>query len=181
MAASVTETPDQRPRVIGASVTRLEDAPLVRGAGRFAADVSFPNQLYMRVVRSPLAHGRIVSIDVASALASPGVVAAWIIADIADLPPIDFRDDRVEPLVPYRQPLLARGRVRYVGEPIAVVFAEDAYQAEDAAERVVSDIAEVPPVLSTDGEPGEFEPGFSTEPMVIEKSYGDIDAAFRSA
>src|SRR5215218_8839002 len=172
---------DQQANVIGASVTRLEDAPLVRGHGLFAADVSFARQLHMRVVRSPLAHGRIVTVDVSPALSSPGVVAAWTIADIADLPPIDFRDDRVEPLVPYRQPLLARGRVRYVGEPIAVVFAEDPYQAEDAAERVVADLHELPPLLSTDEEPGEFEPGFSTEPMVIEKSYGDIDAAFRSA
>ena len=52
--------------------------------------------------------------------------------------PIDFRDDRVEQLVPHRQPLLARGRVRYVGEPVAVVFADDPYRAEDAAERVTS-------------------------------------------
>src|SRR3954470_7076272 len=171
---------DQQARVIGASVTRLEDAPLVRGEGLFAADVSFPRQLHMRVVRSPLAHGQIVAIDVSLALSSPGVVAAWTNADIADLPPIDFRDDRVEPLVPYRQPLLARQRVRYVGEPIAVVFAEDPYQAEDAAEQLVADIEELPPVLSTDGAPAEFEPGLSTEPMVIKKSYGDIDAAFGS-
>ena len=135
----------------------------------------------MRVVRSPLAHGRIVSIDVAKALSCPGVVAAWTIADIADLPPIDFRDDRVEELVAFRQPLLARGRVRYVGEPIAVVFAEDPYQAEDAAEHVVADLEELPPVLSTDDDPGEFDPGLTTEPMIIEKNYGDIDQAFRSA
>src|SRR3954468_5507509 len=172
---------DQQARVIGASVTRLEDAPLVRGEGLFAADVSFPRQLHMRVVRSPLAHGRIVAIDVSLALSSPGVVAAWTNADIANLPPLGFRAAGVEPLVPYRQPLLARGRVRYVGEPIAVVFAEDPYLAEDAAEQVIADIEELPPVLSTDGAPGEFEPGLSTEPMVIEKSYGDIDAAFRSA
>src|SRR3954468_2496354 len=198
---------DQQARVIGASVTRLEDAPLVRGEGLFAADVSFPRQLHMRVVRSPLAHGRIVAIDVSLALSSPGVVTAWTIADIADLPPIDFRDDRVEPLVPYRQPLLARGRVRYVGEPsargnplfpcalpllaggrvryvgepIAVVFAEDPYRAEDAAERIIAEIEELPAILSTDGDPGVFEEGLSTEPMVIEKSYGDIEAAFRAA
>jgi carbon-monoxide dehydrogenase large subunit len=180
MAAGLTEPSDQK-RVIGASVTRLEDAPLVRGAGRFAADVSFPNQLYMRVVRSPLAHGRITSIDVAGALSSPGVVAAWTIADIADLPPIDFRDDRVEELVAFRQPLMARGRVRYVGEPIAVIFAESSYQAEDAAEHVVADLEELPPVMSTDAEPGEFEAGLTTQPMIIEKSYGDIEQAFRSA
>src|SRR3954463_5526783 len=171
---------DQQARVIGASVTRLEDAPLVRGAGSFAADVSFPNQLHMRVVRSPLAHGRIISIDVARALTCPGVVAAWTIADIDDLPPIDFRDDRVEELVAFRQPLMARGRVRYVGEPIAVIFAESSYQAEDAAEHVVADLEELPPVMSTDIEPREFEAGLTTQPMIIKKSYGDIEQAFRS-
>ena len=168
-------------QVIGASVARLEDAPLVVGRGLFAADVSFPSQLHMRVVRSLVANGRIIRADVTEALSAPGVVAAWTIADIADLPPIDFRDDRVEPLIPYRQPLLARGRVRYVGEPAAVVFAENAYQAEDAAELVAIDIEELAPVLSTDDAPGEFDPGLTTEPMVIEKAYGDIEGAFRSA
>jgi CO/xanthine dehydrogenase Mo-binding subunit len=177
----VTKPSDHLSNVIGASVPRIEDLPLVLGQGLFAADVSFPFQLHMRVVRSPLAHGRIVSIDVAGALAAPGVVAAWTIADLAELPPIDFRDDRVEKLVPFRQPLLARGRVRYVGEPIAVVFAEDRYQAEDAAELVIAELEELPPTMSTDDEPSEFEPGQPTEPMIIEKEYGDIAAAFRSA
>jgi CO/xanthine dehydrogenase Mo-binding subunit len=177
----VTKPSDHLSNVIGASVPRIEDLPLVLGQGLFAADVSFPFQLHMRVVRSPLAHGRIVSIDVAGALAAPGVVAAWTIADLAELPPIDFRDDRVEKLVPFRQPLLARGRVRYVGEPIAVVFAEDRYQAEDAAELVIAELEELPPTMSTDDEPGEFEPGQPTEPMIIEKEYGDVAAAFRSA
>lgn len=167
--------------IIGASVPRLEDGPLVTGRGLFAADVSFPSQLHMRVVRSPVAHGRIVAVDVTAALSAPGVAAAWTIDDIADLPPIDFRDDRVEPLVPYRQPLLARSRVRYVGEPVAVVFAEDAYQAEDAAEQVILDIEALSPILTADGEPEEYDTGLSTEPMVIEKAYGDIDGALRSA
>jgi aerobic carbon-monoxide dehydrogenase large subunit len=168
-------------RVIGASVPRLEDGPLVRGRGLFAADVSFPFQLHMRVVRSPVAHGRIVAINVAPALPCPGVVAAWSTSDLSDLPPIDFRDDRVEKLVPYRQPVLARGRVRYVGEPVAVVFADDPYRAEDAAETVVVEIDELPPLLSADGEPGEFDHGLSTEPMIIEKEYGDLAQAFRAA
>src|SRR5712671_6009166 len=168
-------------RVIGTSVPRLEDLPLVLGQGLFAADVNFPSQLHMRVVRSPVAHGRIISVDVAKALSSPGVIAAWSVHDIADLPPIDFRDDRVEPLVPYRQPLLARGRVRYVGEPVAVVFAEDAYAAEDAAECVAIEIEELPAVVSTDPDPAEYGPGLSTEPMIIEKAYGNIDGAFASA
>jgi len=167
--------------VIGASLARLEDPPLVGGRGLFAADVSFPGQLHMRVVRSNVAHGRIVAVDANEARSAPGVVAAWTIADIADLPPIDFRDDRVEPLIPYRQPLLARGRVRYVGEPVAVVFAEDPYQAEDAAERVVLEIEELRPVLSADDAPGEYEKGLTTGPMVVEQAYGDVDGAFRSA
>jgi aerobic carbon-monoxide dehydrogenase large subunit len=167
--------------VVGASVLRLEDAPLVTGRGLFAADVSFPAQLHMRVVRSPLAHGRIAGVDTAAAKRSPGVVAIWTIADIAELPPIDFRDDRVEPLIPYRQPLLARTRVRYVGEPVAAVFAEDPYQAEDAADLVMLDIEALAPVLSTDEAPGEFDEGLLTEPTVIEKAYGDIAGAMRSA
>src|SRR5215471_7741731 len=145
--------------VVGASVTRLEDVPLVTGRGAFAADISFPSQLHMRVVRSGVAHGGIVGIDTAAAKASPGVVAVWTIADIAELPPIDFRDDRVEPLIPYRQPLLARTRVRYVGEPVAVVFAENSYQAEDAAEQVAIEIDALAPMLSTDQVPGEFDQG----------------------
>src|SRR5882672_6383687 len=171
----------QRSPVVGASVARLEDVPLVTGRGLFAADVTFPDMLHMRVVRSPIAHGRIVKVDTSAARSAPGVVAVWTIDDIADLPPIDFRDDRVEPLIPYRQPLLARSRVRYVGEPVAVVFADNPYQAEDAAEQVMIEIEALDPVLSTDAAPREFEEGLTTEPMVIEKAYGDIAGAMRSA
>jgi aerobic carbon-monoxide dehydrogenase large subunit len=171
----------QPPGIIGASVTRLEDAPLVRGRGLFAADVSFPFQLHMRVVRSPAAHAVISTIEIAKALSAPGIVAIWTGRDLADLAPIDFRDDRVEKLVPYRQPVLARDRVRYVGEPIAVVFAENPYQAEDAAEQVTAALDDLPPLMSTDDAPGEFAPGLSTEPMIIEKSYGDLEHAFRTA
>jgi carbon-monoxide dehydrogenase large subunit len=166
--------------IVGAAVARIEDPPLVRGRGLFAADVSFARQLHMRVVRSPLAHGRIRRVDASDALTAPGVVAVWTGEDLADMSPIDFRDDRVEKLVPHRQPLLARGRVRYVGEPLAVVFADDPYRAEDAADRIAIDIDELPPVMSADDDPVEID-GLSTEPMIIEKGYGDIDAAFRDA
>jgi carbon-monoxide dehydrogenase large subunit len=167
--------------IIGASVTRLEDGPLVRGSGLFAADVSFPHQLHMRVVRSNVAHGRIVAVDIAKASSAPGVVAIWTGADLADLAPIDFRDDRVEKLVPYRQPVLAREKVRYVGEPVAAVFAQGPYQAEDAADEVTVELEELPPLMSADAAPGEFAPGLSTEPMIIEKQYGAVDQAFRTA
>src|ERR1700680_2657041 len=135
--------------LIGGSVTRLEDDPLVRGRGLFAADVSFPYQLHMRVVRSAVAHAGIGAVDIGKALSVTGVVAVWTGRDLADIAPIDFRDDRVEKLVPYRQPVLALDRVRYVGEPIAVVFAEKPYQAEDAAEEVTVELDELPPLMSS--------------------------------
>ena len=119
-------------RVLGRSVPRLEDPPLVTGRGQFVGDIAFPHQLHMRVVRSPYAHAALRRVDIAAALAAPGVIAAWTGADIADLPPIDFRDPAAEALRPDRQPLLARQRLRYVGEPVAVVFATDAYLAEYA-------------------------------------------------
>ncbi|WNV09396.1 hypothetical protein [Tardiphaga sp. 709] len=111
--------------LVGKSVLRKEDGPLLRGQGKFAADINFPNQLYMRVVRSTYAHGNIVSVDLAPALAIPGVVAAWSFADVAEIPPIDFRLTRLEQLAAYRQTILAKDKVRYVGDPVAVVFAED--------------------------------------------------------
>ena len=148
---------------IGQSVERLEDPPLVRGRGRFAADISFPHQLHMRIVRANHAHGRITAIDTSAARALPGVVAVWSAADIADIPPIDFREGRIPALEPYRQPVLAIDKVRYVGEPVAAVFAEDPYVAEDAADLVTMEIEELPILLAAEGEPGEFSAGRNTE------------------
>lgn len=167
--------------LVGKSVLRKEDGPLLRGQGRFAADINFPNQLHMRVVRSTYAHGRIVSVDLAPALAIPGVVAAWSFKDVADIPPIDFRLTRLEQLAAYRQTILAKDKVRYVGDPVAVVFAEDPYLAEDAAEHVEVEIEELPIILHADGEVGEFRDGLPTETALIEKSYGDVEAAFANA
>src|SRR6516162_2729816 len=168
-------------RWIGQPVKRLEDPPLVSGRGRFAADISFPHQLHMRIVRSNHAHGRIVAVDTSAARALPGVVAVWTAGDIADVPPIDFREGRIPPLEPYRQPVLATGTVRYVGEPVAAVFADDAYVAEDAADLVTPEIEELPILLAADAEPGEFSAGRSTEVSIIRQGYGDVDAVLRSA
>jgi aerobic carbon-monoxide dehydrogenase large subunit len=175
--------PNAKPKekFVGSSVPRLEDRPLLTGRGRFAADISFPQQLSMRVVRSNFAHGHIRSIDASAALAKPGVRAVWTAADIADIPPIDFRLTKLEGLAPYRQRLFATDLVRYVGEPVAAVFADDPYLAEDAAELVVLDIEELPALLRADAKPGEFEPGLSTETAIVRKGYRDVDAAFRSA
>ena len=167
-------------KVLGHPVPRIEDRPLVTGHGLYAGDVSFPHQLHMRIVRSSHAHARLLSIDTAAARAHPGVVAVWTVDDIADLPPIDFRDPSAEVLKPYRQPVLARGRVRYVGDPIAAVFAEDPYVAEDAAELVEVAVEPLPALMDAH-ELGEFDTGRASEPTIVRHSFGDIDAAFAKA
>jgi len=166
---------------VGRSLPRLEDRPLVTGQGRFAADVAFAHQLHMRVVRSAHAHGRIAAIDADAARAAPGVIAVWTAADTAQIPPIDFRLTRIEGLEPYRQPILARERVRYVGEPVAVIFAADAYAAEDAADLVTVEIEPLPELLAADAAPSEFDIGHSTEAGIVRKGYGDMAAAIAEA
>lgn len=173
--------PPQKKRWIGQSVTRLEDLPLVSGRGRYAAAVSFPHQVHMRVVRSNYAHGRIVAIDTAAARAAPGCVAVWTGADVAHVPPIEFRPTKVKGLEPYRQTILAQEFVRYVGEPVAVVFARDAYQAEDIADLVNVEIDPLPAITSALDEPGTFAPGLNTEPTLTRKEFGDLRAAFCDA
>ena len=168
-------------QVIGRSVSRLEDGPLVTGAGRFVGDLSFPHQLHMRLVRSPMANGRLIGIDSSAALAMPGVVAVWTSESIPEVPPVDFRDPSAEALLPYRQPVLARDRVRYVGEPVAAVFANDSYVAEDAADLVVIEIDHLPVLTSASEPPGEFAKGIPTEATVQQHSYGDIEQAFARA
>jgi carbon-monoxide dehydrogenase large subunit/6-hydroxypseudooxynicotine dehydrogenase subunit gamma len=166
---------------IGQSVERLEDPPLVSGRGEFAGDINFPHQLHMRIVRSAHAHGRILSIDANAARALPGVFAVWTGDDVADIPPVDFREGSIPALDPYRQPILANGMVRYVGEPVAAVFAKDPYIAEDAADLVTMEIDELPPVLDAQAAPFEFSPGHGSEAALIRQGYGDVDAVFRSA
>ena len=140
---------------------------MLTGRGAFVGDIGFPRQLHMRIVRSPYANAVLRSVDIVRALAAPGIVAAWTAADIADLPPIDFRDPAAEALRPYRQPLLARERLRYVGEPIAAVFATDPYLAEDGAELVSVEADVLAPILDASAVPGGFEPGLSTEALVL--------------
>ena len=166
---------------IGMPVERLEDPPLITGRGRFAADINFPRQLHMRVVRSNHAHGKIISIDTSAAKALPGVVAVWTSEDIPEIGPIDFREGSIEKLAPYRQPILAVGKVRYVGDPVAAVFAEDPYIAEDAADLVEMTIEELPPILDARDVLGEFSPGKQTEPAILTQGYGDVEAVFKSA
>jgi len=168
-------------KFIGRSVPRLEDRALLLGQGRFAADISFPGQWHMRVVRSPSAHGKVKSIDASAALRLPGVHAVWTHADVANIPPIPFRLTGLKTLEPYQQPVLAKEFVRYVGEPIAVIFADNAYLAEDAADLIGFSIEPLQATMLAAGEPGAFAPDLSTEPGILQKAYGDVDAAFRNA
>ena len=168
-------------RVIGCSVPRLEDRPLLLGKGRFAADINFPKQWIMRVVRSPVAHGKIKSIDASAALNLPGVHSVWTNKDVAHIRRIPFRLTALTEIEPYQQPVLADRIVRYVGEPVAVVFADDQYLAEDAAERVTLEIETLDPLMDATLGPVPFDNERNTEPTVIRKGYGDIDAAFREA
>src|SRR5262249_37343971 len=175
-ARSIRPTPSS-----ARSVPRLEDPPLVRGCGRFAGDISFPHQLHMRLVRSPIAHGRVVAVDIAAAGATPGVVAVWAAAGVVDVPAVGFREGRSGAVEAYLQPVLAIERVRYVGDPAAAVFATDPYIAEDAADLVTIAIEELPALLDADAEPGEFSLGYRTEAAVVRQGYGDIDTAMARA
>ncbi len=88
---------------------------------------------------------------------------------------------RIPALDPYRQPVLASDRVRYVGDPVAAVFAADPYIAEDAADLVAVEIEELPPLLDAQAAPAEFSPGHRSEAAIIRQGYGDVDAVFRDA
>src|SRR3989304_8838719 len=118
---------------IGQRLKRLEDRPLLTGRGRYVADNPAPGALHMRIVRSPVAFGRLRGVNLSAALAMPGVAAIWTWEDVKEVPPIDSRVPN-SALKPYRQTVLARDYVRYVGDPVAAVFAADAYAAEDAAD-----------------------------------------------
>lgn len=166
---------------LGDSVPRLEDPPLITGRGRFVGDINFPDQLHMRIVRSPMAHGLIKSVDTDAAKALPGVVAVWTTDDIADIPPIDFREGSNPALALFRQYPLARDKVRYVGDPVAAVFAEDAYIAEDAAELVVIHTEELPVLINADDPPQDFKDGYTTEAALVEQGYGNIEETFANA
>ncbi len=135
---------------IGRPVRRIEDPPLLTGEGHFVADLTQPGLLHAVFVRSPLAHARILGIDVDKARSMPGVVTV-ITAENADMPDlVDLL--RIEGLRKTPQPPLARDRVRFVGEPLAVVVAEHQALAEDAAEQLGTGLRLEPLPVVTDVE-----------------------------
>jgi aerobic carbon-monoxide dehydrogenase large subunit len=159
---------------------RVEDLPLLTGAGQFAADIRLDRETHMRVVRSPVSHGIIRGIDTSAAKAMPGVLAVWSGSDV-DMGLIEFRMVAVAQLLAYRQPVLARTRLRYVGEPVAVVVAEDPYVAEDAADAVELDVESLEPVLDPRAAPTPFDEEHDTQALFFENGYGDVASAFADA
>ncbi len=121
---------------VGRAVGRKEDARLLRGEGRFVGDLAQPGMLEAAVLRSSVAHGRIVSIDAARARALPGVAAVYTAADLGDVDGIPTTIIPKPELVRFFQKPLARDKVRYVGEPLAIVIATNRYVAEDALELI---------------------------------------------
>jgi carbon-monoxide dehydrogenase large subunit len=138
--------------VIGKSVPRSEDARLLTGRALFVDDVQLPGMLHVAFLRSPYAHARIRGIDVSAAREMPGVAAVYTAPDLGDYwrpgpllvppPPVAGMVFNERTQVP-----LAKGKVRQVGEPVAVVVAESRYLAEDAAERITVDWQPLPAVV----------------------------------
>ncbi|NNK47351.1 MAG: xanthine dehydrogenase family protein molybdopterin-binding subunit [Gemmatimonadetes bacterium] len=143
-AAPPAEAP-ARPRQVGESPLRNEDRRLLTGEALFVDDVHLDGMLHAAFVRSDYAHGNVKSVDLTAALEHPGVVAAYAAHDLGDYweagpllvppPPIDDLEFHAATQVP-----LAKGKVRHVGEPIAVVVARSPYEAEDGAALVEVDI-----------------------------------------
>jgi carbon-monoxide dehydrogenase large subunit len=170
---------------VGRSIRRREDLPLVTGEGRYAADVHFPDLLHAAFCRSTTPHGVLKSVDLDAARQMPGVVAAFAANDVpeflgamadASFPDMDL----------VGRPILARDRVRYVGEPVGVIVAEDAYQAADAAAAAVIDTAPLdatPDVLSAlnPRAPALHPPIEGNLAGKLVREFGDVDAAFATA
>lgn len=137
-------------RYVGQSVRRVGDGRLVTGAGTFVDDVRLPGTLHATIVRSPHAHARIRGIDIDAAAAVPGVVAIFTGEHIADMmQPIETRPDAPPGRILRRYPL-ALDRVRFVGDAVAVVVANDPYTARDAADLVTVDYESLPVVVDAE-------------------------------
>lgn len=141
------QQPPAAGRFVGARVNRVEDPRLLTGHGVYIDDVRLPGMVHAAFVRSPMAHGRIRSIDVSQAVLVPGVIAVWTGAEInGDVagPLWDYgtEDTPFPPVTP-----LAAHDVRFVGDPVAIVVAESRAIAEDACELVAVDLEPVPAVI----------------------------------
>ncbi|MEA2825450.1 MAG: aerobic carbon-monoxide dehydrogenase large subunit [Alphaproteobacteria bacterium] len=173
-------------RLIGSPIARVEDFRFLRGRGEYIDDVSRDNQLCAFILRSPLAHGRIKTIDTRAARDLPGVHAVITAADLPrPIPAVNIRLQPLPSLVPFHQPVLAHDKVRYVGEPIAVVLAASAGLAEDAAGAIGLDIEPLQVVIDRYESAADksllFEAHGSNLAIKYTAFLGDADAAFKQA
>jgi carbon-monoxide dehydrogenase large subunit len=171
--------------LIGGPIQRVEDLRFLRGRGQYVDDLVRPGQWHAAIVRSPIAHGRLRHVDLTAAKSALGVHAVLIAADLGrPLPKIPFR--RPSPAIaPYAQPVLADNVVRYVGEPVAVVLADSAALAEDAAQLVGLDIDPLPViagrVASMQSDCRLFADTESNCATTYIAKAGDVETAFRDA
>src|SRR5215470_14715009 len=165
---------------IGSPVERREDLRFVRGRGQYVDDLHPDGLLYAVVLRSSVAHGRIRSLDASAALNLKGVHAVITARDMTGGPPvIPMRLQPLPEFKPFEQPVIAAGKVRYVGEPIAVVLADSVAIGEDALEHIAVDIEPLPPVTScaaaARGDPLLFEAQRTNRAMIFIAACGDAD------
>jgi aerobic carbon-monoxide dehydrogenase large subunit len=172
-------------KLIGASVRRVEDGRLLTGGGRFVADLRRPGMVSAVVVRSPHAHARIARIDTRAARALAGVLDCLTFADVTPrLGVIPMRMAGRPELDRYLQTPLASDTVRYVGEPVAVIVATDAYVAEDARDLVEVDYEPLPALVDAvaairPGSPTIHAAGNVASMWTV--NLGDVDAVVRTA
>lgn len=172
-------------RYIGSPGERIEDPRLLRGRGEFVGDLRREGMLHAAILRSPVAHGRIAAIDDAAALAIKGVRAVVTANEIGTVPRIPLRLLPLPGTERFLQPVIAADRVRYVGEPLAVVLADSAALAEDGVGAIGLDIDELAPVAdrqtSARRETLLFAESGTNVAMTLTAVKGDADAAFRDA
>jgi carbon-monoxide dehydrogenase large subunit len=171
---------------IGTPMERREDLRFLRGRGTYVDDLLPTGLLYAVILRSSVAHGRLLSIDASAAMKIPGVHAVITAKDMPGKPPvIPMRLQPLPEFQPYEQPVIAHDRVRYVGEPLAVVLATSVAIAEDALDSIAVEIEHLPPVADRDV-PGQtptllFEPTGTNRSLTFQSRKGDADAAFQNA
>lgn len=144
---------------VGQPARRVEDVRLVSGKGRYTDDISLPGQAYAVMVRSPHAHAKIAGIDAEDAKAAPGVIAIYTGRDAEEAglgtvysPAADMLKNKDgTPIFKTVRWLIARDRVRHVGDLVAMVVAETPAQARDAADLVTVDYEDLPAVADTAG------------------------------
>jgi len=171
---------------IGSEVERVEDARLLLGQGNFVGDLSCEGVLHAAILRSSVAHGYLKAIDCSAVRACPGVRVVVTAAEIGPtIPTVPLRQDPIPTTAPYEQPVIANGKVRYVGEPIAVVIADTAQIAEDALEFFKLDIDPLPAVVGAEPQHAAsallFETTNSNVSVRLEGVKGKVSDAFARA